>query len=145
MQGCDAPSHPQRERRFGHRLTVDLHHDAVAPSEMGAHALQPHMSDEYQIPIPPSFQALYLDKRGRLTERLAVFRERYELCEDMAQMLVERSQAVHHDMGVEHEQILARTHAGLATVESGFTEAEAAWVVTRLAELLGWEAPALDA
>lgn len=99
------------------------------------------MSDEYQIPIPPSFQALYVDARGRLIERLAVYRERYELCEDMAQMLVDHSQAQHHDVGVEEREILIRTRAGLATPESGFSAAEATWVATRLAELLGWESP----
>ncbi len=98
------------------------------------------MSDDYQIPIPPSFQALYVDARGRLTERLAVYRDRYELCEDMAQMLVDQCQALHHDIGVEHDLILLRTHAGLLMPESGFSAAEAGWVVTRLAELLGWEA-----
>jgi len=96
------------------------------------------MSDDYQIHIPPSFEAVHRDARGRLSVSRDEFRARYELCEDMAQMLVERCQAVHHDQGVDEEQILERTQAGLASAESGFTEAEAAWVVTRLAELLGW-------
>lgn len=99
------------------------------------------MSDDYQIPIPPSFHAVFADARGRLTVPLAEFRARYELCEDMAQMLIEHSQAVHHDQGVDQEIILRRTQAGLATAESGFGAAEAVWVVTRLAELLGWPAP----
>lgn len=96
------------------------------------------MSDEYQIHIPPSFEAVYRDARHRLTVSRDTFRARYELCEDMAQMLVEPSQAVHHDQGVEEDEILSRTHAGLANAESGFSEAEALWVVIRLAELLGW-------
>lgn len=96
------------------------------------------MSDDYQIHIPPSFEAVYRDARHRLTVSRDSFRARYELCEDMAQMLVEPSQAVHHDQGVEEDEILARTQAGLASVESGFNEAEARWVVIRLAELLGW-------
>jgi hypothetical protein len=98
-------------------------------------------TDEYQIHIPPSFHALYADARGRLTVPLSDYRARYELCEDMAQMLVEHSQAVHHDQGVSEDLILARTQAGLATPDAGFSEAEAVWVVTRLAELLGWEGP----
>ncbi|HSW07147.1 hypothetical protein [Aquabacterium sp.] len=101
------------------------------------------MSDDYQIFIPPSFHALFVDGRGRLAVPLSEFRARYELCEDMAQMLVDHSQAVHHDQGVAEEIILRRTRAGLGTAESGFSEAEAGWIVTRLAELLGW--PALDA
>lgn len=100
------------------------------------------MSDDDQILIPPSFEAVYRDGRGRLTVPRDHFRARYELCEDMAQLLVEPSQAVHHDQGVSEDLILERTQAGLATVESGFNEAEAVWVVTRLAELLGWPPPA---
>ena len=98
------------------------------------------MSDDYQIFIPPSFHALFIDARGRLQVPLTEFRSRYELCEDMAQMLVDHSQAV-QDQGVAEAVVLQRTQAGLATAESGFSEPEAGWVVTRLAELLGWPAP----
>ncbi|OGB08265.1 MAG: hypothetical protein A3E25_02045 [Burkholderiales bacterium RIFCSPHIGHO2_12_FULL_69_20] len=96
------------------------------------------MSDDDQILIPTSFEAVWRDARGRLTVPRDHFRARYELCEDMAQLLVEPSQAVHHDQGVSEDLILQRTLAGLVTAESGFSEAEAVWVVTRLAELLGW-------
>ena len=102
------------------------------------------MPDDYQIPIPPSFQALYVDARHRLTLPLAEYRDRYELCEDMAQLLVEQCQSVHHDQGVCEELVLERCHAGLLTTESGFPAAEARWVVTRLAELLGWQVAAPD-
>ena len=101
------------------------------------------MSDDYQIHIPPSFEAVYADARGRRTVSITEFRARYELCEDMAQMLVEHSQALHHDQGIAEDLVLARTGAGLATAESGFSAAEAAWVVARLAELLCWAHPAL--
>jgi hypothetical protein len=101
------------------------------------------MNDVYQILIPPSFQALYRDARGRLSLPLADFRQRYEWCEDMSQLLVEHSQAVHHDQGVDEALVLERTRAGLLAPASGFSPAEAVWVVTRLAELLGW--PALAA
>lgn len=100
-------------------------------------------TDEYQIPIPPSFQALYVDARGRLTERLEVFRQSYDLCEDMAQMLVEPSQAVLHDIGLSEDIVLSRTLNGLCAEGSAITPAEARWVVTRLAELLGWGCPVL--
>ena len=103
------------------------------------------MSDEYQILIPPSFEAVHRDTRGRLQLPRDEFRVRYEWCEDMAQMLVDPSQAVHHDQGVAEDEILARTQAGLAATESGFSEAEAGWVVIRLAELLGWPHAALAA
>ena len=45
------------------------------------------MSDEYQIEIPPSFTALYSDARHRLTVPLRTLRDRYEVCEDLAQHL----------------------------------------------------------
>ena len=102
--------------------------------------------DEYQIHIPPSFEAVHADARGRLKLRRDDFRQRYELCEDMAQLLVDHGQAVHHDQGVAEDEVLARIEAGLAGpgagLEPGFDPAEARWVVTRLAELLGWPAPA---
>jgi hypothetical protein len=101
------------------------------------------MSDEYQIHIPPSFEAVHRDARGRLTLRRDDFRARYELCEDMAQLLVDRSQAWLHDQGLHEELILQRTEAGLAADGAGFSIGEAAWVVTRLAELLGWRWHAL--
>ena len=96
------------------------------------------MSDEYQILIPPSFEALYRDARGRLTVPRDEFRARYELCEDMAQLLVERSQETLHGLGLAEDIVLERTLAGLQSEGSGLSAAEAGWVVTRLAELLGW-------
>ena len=96
------------------------------------------MSDENQILIPPSFEAVHHDARGRLTLPRAEFRDRYELCEDMAQMLVEPCQARLHELGLSEDLILERTEAGLAAEGGGFSAAEAAWVATRLAELLGW-------
>ena len=96
------------------------------------------MSDENQILIPPSFEAVHRDARGRLMLPRDDFRARYELCEDMAQLLVERSQAWLHDQGLSEDLVLARTEAGLCAEGAGFSDAEATWVVTRLAELLGW-------
>lgn len=96
------------------------------------------MSDESQIHVPPSFEAVYRDARGRLTLPRDDFRARYELCEDMAQLLVEPCQARLHDQGLSEDLILDRTEAGLSADGAGFSAAEATWVTTRLAELLGW-------
>ena len=96
------------------------------------------MSDENQIQPPPSFIALYTDARHRLAEPLAVVRARYELCEDLAQQLVEHGQHVHHDLGVSEDEVLLRCHTGLRSDDSGFSGAEAGWIIRRLAELLGW-------
>lgn len=94
--------------------------------------------DESQILIPPSFQALYTNARGRLTEPVVTLRERYDQCEDLAQQLIEHAQAVHFDQGVSEDLFLQRIHAGLLATDSGVRADEAVWVVTRLAELLRW-------
>lgn len=101
------------------------------------------MSDDYQIHIPPSFFALYSDRRGRLTERLDLVRARYEVCEDLANQLVEHvNHRTYQVQGSEHE-LLRRYHQGLETPEAGVSAPEGRWVVRRLAELLGWDCPEL--
>ena len=70
------------------------------------------MSDENQIQPPPSFIALYADAH--------------------------HGQHVHHDLGVSEDEVLLRCHAGLRSDDSGFSGAEAGWIIRRLAELLGW-------
>jgi hypothetical protein len=101
------------------------------------------MSDDYQIDIPPSFFAVYTDSRQRLSEPIAVVRARYEVCEDLANHLVEHAQVLHHVEVPSEEEILCRIHAGLCAPESGVSATEAPWVARRLAELLGWHCPPL--
>lgn len=96
------------------------------------------MSDEYQIEVPPSFTALYLDPRQRLGVPLRQLRDRYEVCEDLAHHLTEHCRQVHVDIGVDTHEVLARCERGLQSPDSGVSAGEARWVVTRLAELLGW-------
>ena len=96
------------------------------------------MSDEYQIHIPPSFVAVHADARGRLQLPRDEFRARYELCEDLAQALVERAQALKFDLGVTEADVLQRIGQGLKPPDSGLDAAEAVWVLRRLAELLDW-------
>jgi hypothetical protein len=96
------------------------------------------MSDEYQIPIPPSFQAVHADARGRLRLPRDEFRARYDLCEDLAQALVERAQALKFDLGVTEGDVLSRIGLGLQGPDGGLDPAEAVWVLRRLAELLEW-------
>ena len=97
------------------------------------------MSDESQIEIPPSFRALYLDARQRLTLPLRELAERCELCEDLAHQLIERARSVHFSLGVSEDEVLARIHRGLREPLPMVPPAEAEWVVRRLAELLGWD------
>jgi hypothetical protein len=101
------------------------------------------MDDPNQIEVPPSFLALYASPSGlRLTEPIAWVRTRYELCEDMAQMLTEQAQAAAFKSGAPHPQVLARFGAALTQGDAPLAPAEAQWVVRRLAELLDWEPPA---
>lgn len=97
------------------------------------------MTDEYQIHIPPSFQSLHTDARQRLTVPLTELRLRYEICEDLANHMVEHAGDVHRGIGVPEDEVLARCLAGLRSPESGVSADEAVWVVRRLAELMGWE------
>ena len=102
------------------------------------------MSDDYQIDIPPSFFAIYTDRRRRLSEPLAVVRERYEICEDLANHLVQQALTLHHVEVPSEQEGLAKIHAALAAAGSGFSPAEAQWVTRRLAELLNWRDPSFD-
>ena len=99
------------------------------------------MSDAYQIEIPPSFTAFHLDARKRLTVPLTSLRERYELCEDLAQHLTEHCRGIHVEIGVDEQEVLQRCERGLLSSDGVVSALEAQWVVTRLAELLGWPHP----
>ena len=96
------------------------------------------MSDESQIIVPPSFVALFIPEgRVKPTEPKEVIAQRYELCEDFAQMLVEHAQTRKRELGITEHDVLQRIGAGLENSEV-FSAAERVWVTTRLAELLGW-------
>ena len=101
------------------------------------------MSIDNQIDIPQSFIALTLT-HGRLTPNAPqeVVIARYEQCEDMACTLTEHAQSLALKENVTEAEVLRRCEAGLLSAGSAFTASEARWVTFRLAELLGWEAPA---
>ncbi|BFO54488.1 MULTISPECIES: hypothetical protein [Comamonadaceae] len=101
------------------------------------------MHDDNQIHVPPSFTALYSDARQRLTAPAAEIRERYELCEDLANHLVEQAQTLYHVQAPSEAEILSRIHAGLCTPGAGVSLIEARWITLRLAELLNWRSPEL--
>ena len=102
------------------------------------------MEDDNQIFVPPSFMAVYSDARGRLRESANQVRERYSLCEDLANHLVEQAQILYHVQAPSEAEILHRIHAGLSTPESAMAPGEATWIVSRLAELLAWPCPLLE-
>lgn len=101
------------------------------------------MDDSNQIEVPPSFLALFTSPGGhRLLQPMATVRQRYELCEDLAQMLVDQAETARFKTGGSERDTLARMELALAEPGSGLAPGEVSWVLTRLAEILGWELPA---
>jgi hypothetical protein len=96
------------------------------------------MDDSNQIEVPASFCALFTSPAGRLTEPFDVVRTRYELCEDLAQMLVEQAATLQFKTGRPESEVLQGMQAGLTGDGAVVTATEATWVVKRMAELLGW-------
>ena len=97
------------------------------------------MSDESQIEIPPSFVALYVPP-GRIKPTLAraELSARYELCEDLANLLTEKAANMQFTLGITEELVLQQCELGLLAEPAVVSPAEARWVVCRLAELLNW-------
>jgi hypothetical protein len=101
------------------------------------------MSDDDQTVIPRSFIELFMPAGAtRPREPRAVIGERYELCEDTAQMLTEPARNRLWELGVTEQDVLERMHRGLLVEGSVVAADEAGWIVSRLAELLGWPQPA---
>lgn len=94
--------------------------------------------DENQVQVPESFIALYLDARGRLTATRVAIAARYELCEDLANLLTDHCSTVHFRDGIDEASVLSRVHQGLLAAPTTVEPLEAEWVVRRAAELLGW-------
>ncbi len=102
------------------------------------------MSEGSQIIVPPSFIALFVPP-GRIKPTAARKHslERYELCEDMATMLMEPAQTRLWELGITEADVLLRMRRGLTGGGAGLNAAESGWVTRRLAELLGWPYPGL--
>jgi hypothetical protein len=94
--------------------------------------------DDNQTFIPDSFIALYRDARNRLTAPRETIAARYELCEDLANLLTEHCSTVHFRDGVDEATVLGRCHQGLLAPPATVEAPEAEWVLRRTAELLGW-------
>jgi hypothetical protein len=100
------------------------------------------MTDDNQLTIPRPFIDLFIPKgSSKPSEPRQVIAERYELCEDMAQMLTEHATQRKLDLAVPEEMVLERIHRGLLAEGSVVSATEAGWVTCRLAELLGWDLP----
>ena len=100
------------------------------------------MTEEFQIQIPQSFVALYVPP-GKIKPVMGQreMAARYELCEDMAQLLTEQAANQQFQRGLTEAQALESCLQGLLASPEVMTEAEARWVVCRLAELLQWPLP----
>ena len=100
------------------------------------------MSDASQIEIPPSFVALFVAP-GKTRPHTAreVVAARYELCEDLANLLTTTARDMEFSLGIAESDVLSRCHQGLLGEGAVVTPPEAQWVVCRLAELLGWDLP----
>jgi len=100
------------------------------------------MDDFNQIEVPPSFLALFTAPAGhRLIQPMGTIRDRYELCEDMALMLTDQAGTALFKSGGSTHEVLAKMKLALLGADSVLQADEADWVVTRIAELLGWEFP----
>jgi hypothetical protein len=100
------------------------------------------MDEHHQIFIPPSFLALYVPP-GKVKPLLNArdMAARHELCEDMAQLLTEQAATQQFQLGITEDLTLERCLQGLLATPEVLSEAEAHWVVCRLAELLHWPLP----
>ncbi len=97
------------------------------------------MTEEFQIHIPPSFMALYVPP-GKIKPTLGLLdmAARYELCEDLANLLTEQAANMQFTLGITEELVLQQCELGLLAEPAVVSPVEARWVVCRLAELLNW-------
>jgi Fe2+ transport system protein FeoA len=99
-------------------------------------------ADDNQIVFPPSLIALFVPPdRIRPTKPREHVAQRYELCEDIAQMLTETARARLLDLGITESDVLERTRRGLVQAGSVVSIEEVHWVVRRLAKLMDWPDP----
>ena len=97
------------------------------------------MTDEYQIVVPPSFIALFVEPgRTKPSATKEHIYERYDFCEDLASMLTEPAANKLWELGITEADVLERMHQGLTATDLGVNAAEAQWVIHRLAELMNW-------
>lgn len=100
------------------------------------------MHDDGQLPVPPSFVALFTPA-GRIKPVMpwAHIAERHEFCEDLAQLLTDTARQQLWALKVTEADVLERIERGLLGEGAPVEPHEARWVLVRLAELLGWAAP----
>lgn len=97
------------------------------------------MNDDNQIYLPESFTALFVPP-GKIKPSLGLrdVAQRYELCEDLANLLTEKAANMQFTLGITEELVLMQCELGLLAEPAVVSSVEARWVVCRLAELLNW-------
>jgi len=97
------------------------------------------MNDDNQIYLPESFTGLFVPP-GKIKPSLGLreMAQRYELCEDLANLLTDKAANMQFTLGITEELVLAQCELGLLADPAVVSPAEARWVVCRLAELLNW-------
>ena len=97
------------------------------------------MCDDYQIEIPQSFVALFVDPgRSKPNATREAIAGRYELCEDLANMLTETASTMMFSLGITERVVIERCRLGLVGEHAVVSEPEADWVIRRLIELMNW-------
>lgn len=100
------------------------------------------LDDSSQLFIPDSFRTLFVPTgRMKPTASCEEIAERYEFCEDLAQMLVDTCKTLQARDGLAEDIVLDRVRAGLGGDAATVTGPEADWVVRRTAELMDWPVP----
>lgn len=119
--------------------------DALSP---GGRLLKQSLDSQElsQVELPPSFVALFipLGQSKPAASRVHIS-QRYELCEDLATLLVQTAADRQFERDLHETEVLHECWQGLQSndpLACVVNPREAAWVVRRLAELLNW--PALD-
>jgi hypothetical protein len=97
------------------------------------------MSEGNQTYLPESFTALYVPP-GKVKPSIGLreMAERYELCEDLANLLTEKAANMQFTLGITEDLVLQQCELGLLAEPAVVSPLEARWVVCRLAELLNW-------
>ena len=106
------------------------------------------MSHSNQHFLPSSFTDLFKDPSrpyAKLSEPFDVILERFDLCEDMAQMLCQPSLNMMGSMNITETDVLDRTLQGLLINPDIVSPSEAKWVLQRMSELLNWNVADLPA
>jgi hypothetical protein len=98
------------------------------------------MYEHNQTHVAESFLALYA-AHGRPTRDRAFVEARHEMCDDLAQQTADFCQTLQFSKDLTQEETLQKCRQGLLAPPASVSEAEANWVVRRVAELLEWRAP----